>query len=135
MLPEKLKNLIVLLKEKTDLKKAIWNKTSGEDQFKLSISDGSSIVIGKYSGNHDNLHIMLLVFNSNGDAIERYDTEVEEYNKEEWDLVFSFHKSVSDSYYKVEETMDALLQQISSQDVIGESEKPNVVPEDDDLPF
>lgn len=135
MLPEKLKKIVILLKDKTDLRKTLWNKTSANDQFKLLMADGSSIVIWRYHSDHDQLQLMLTVFNSNGDAIERYDTEVEEFNKEDWDLLMTFHKSVSDSYYKVEETMDALIQQISSQDVIGISENGGSVPDDDDLPF
>jgi len=136
MISERLKKLIELLKEKTLSKKTIWNKTSGHGQFKLSISDGSAVTVTEWSDNY-NTGYEVVIFNSNGDAIERFSTETEDTSKEEQYLIQSFHKAASDSYYKVEETMDALLNSIINQDIIGNAESPIPPPpgEDDDLPF
>jgi hypothetical protein len=52
-------------------------------------------------------------------------------------LLKIFHKAASDQYYKVEETMDELLNSITSKDVIGTADNENTssAPDDDDLPF
>jgi hypothetical protein len=139
MIAEKLQRIIELLTEKTRAKKAIWNKSSGNNQFKLSINDGSAVTITEWSDNYNNITYEVTIFNSNGDAIERFNTDLDGSSKEDYHLLQTFHKAASDSYYKVEETMDALFDSISNQDVIGnkqEEEKPNLhYPDDDDLPF
>jgi hypothetical protein len=137
MIPEKLIKIIDLLKTKTINKQAIWNKASGGDQFKLSISEGSAITINYWTNNYGNEDIYeVVIFNSNGDAIERFSTDYVGTTEEDVALLQKFHKAASDSYYKVEETMDALLESIMHQDIIGNNE--NSIPgepEDDDLPF
>ena len=72
MIPEKLKQLIQLLTEKTQNKKAVWNKVSGNSQFRLSISDGISITINEWTEQYNDNSYEVIIFNSNGDAIQRY---------------------------------------------------------------
>ncbi|WP_140418634.1 hypothetical protein [Pedobacter sp. AJM] len=71
--------------------------------------------------------------------VERYDTENEQ-DDDSSKLLWSFHKAARDSYYKVEEKMEHLLNEISKQDVVGINEEKKIIPpavlsEDDDLPF
>lgn len=138
MIPERLKKIVTLLKDKTLQKKAIWNKTSGQDEYKLIIGEGSSIVVsfdyGSY--NSENAYITISIYNSVGEMVERYDNE----NEQDGDsdaLAWSFHKTVRDSYYKVDETMENLLEEISKQDIVGTKEESIVItPQDEeDLPF
>lgn len=133
MIPEKLKILIKLLIEKTLAKKAIWEKGSGSNQFKLSISEGIAITISEWENhyNHDDGY-EVIIFNSNANPIERYLTD-DNSSSEDIGLVQSFYKVASDQYYKVEETMDALLKSIKSADVIGK--RGESIDEEDDLPF
>jgi len=138
MIPEKLKQLIQLLTEKTQNKKAVWNKVSGNSQFRLSISDGISITINEWTEQYNDNSYEVIIFNSNGDAIQRYMSDNEQTPSEDFELLQNFHKSASDQYYKVEETMDALLTSITGQEIIGKLDtSPNEAPpgEDDDLPF
>jgi len=138
MIPEKLKQLIQLLTEKTQNKKAVWNKVSGNSQFRLSISDGISITINEWTEQYNDNSYEVIIFNSNGDAIQRYMSDNEQTPSEDFELLQNFHKSASDQYYKVEETMDALLTSITGQEIIGKLDTPpNEAPpgEDDDLPF
>lgn len=139
MIPERLKKIVTLLRDKTLEKKAIWNKTSGQDEYKLQIGEGSSIVVSFDYGNYDSEYITISIFNKNGDMVERYDTENEK-DEDSSILLWSFHKAARDSYYKVEETMEHLLNEISKQDVVGIKEEKKIIPpamlgEDDDLPF
>jgi len=138
MIPERLKKIVSLLKEKTLTKKAIWNKTSGQDEYKLTIGEGSSIVVSENFGNYNQEYITICIFNSGGDLVERYDNE-QETDDESNSLVLSFHKSARDAYYKVDETMEHLLDEISKLDVVGKKEEktfdlPNINDEED-LPF
>jgi hypothetical protein len=137
MIPERLKKILELLKGKTLDKKAIWNKTSGGNQFKLSINDGSAITISEWENNWASPQFEIVIFNTSGDAIERFNTEIDGITKEDTSLLQSFHKAASDSYYKVDETLDALLESIMHQDIIGNKEEPTspTVPDEDDLPF
>jgi len=127
------------LRDKTSEKKAIWNKTSGQDEYKLQIGEGSSIVVSFDYGNYNSEYITISIFNKNGDMVERYDNENEQ-DEDSSKLLWSFHKAARDSYYKVEETMEHLLNEISKQDVVGIKEEKKIIPpamlgDDDDLPF
>ncbi|WP_431294603.1 hypothetical protein [Pedobacter sp. P26] len=139
MIPERLKKIVTLLRDKTSEKKAIWNKTSGQDEYKLQIGEGSSIVVSFDYGNYNSEYITISIFNKNGDMVERYDNENEQ-DEDSSKLLWSFHKAARDSYYKVEETMEHLLNEISKQDVVGIKEEKKIIPpamlgDDDDLPF
>lgn len=139
MITENLKHLIQILTVKTTEKKAIWTKASGDKQFKLSINDGIAITVAEYNRNITNgTYHVVNVFNSNGDVIERLDTEDFNYSIAENDLITSFYKSASDSYYKVEETIDALIASVTSQDIVGKDDEERgqfIAPDEDDLPF
>ena len=140
MIPEKLKKILTLLRDKTIDKKAIWNKTSGEEQYKLSIGGGSSIVISLLYGNYNVEYFEVAIFNTIGQAVEIYNTESEAEN-DDTTLMRTFHKAARDSYFKVDETMDSLLEELSKQDIIGKVEvvPPPLPPTkntgEDDLPF
>jgi hypothetical protein len=73
-----------------------------------------------------------------GDVIERIDTEDFNYTTEEIKLIHMFHKAAHDSYYKVEETIDALFDSLNNDDIIGSRDgdaNESSSPDDDDLPF
>ena len=135
MITEKVKNLIELLTAKTLSKKAIWNKASADSQFKLSINDGSAITVREWTGQYNDLYYSITIFNRNGDAIERIDTEDLVYSPENIALFRSLHKAANDSYFKVEETIDALIASVNNQDLIGNNEIGDAPADDDDLPF
>ncbi|MEO5909702.1 MAG: hypothetical protein ABIP95_02385 [Pelobium sp.] len=133
MIPEKLAKLIELLTEKTKNKKAIWSKGSGDSQFKISVAEGIAVTISSWTDNWND-HFEVLVFNSNGNIIQRFVTDNNSTSKD-YQLLATFHGVASDQYYKVDETMDALLSSVNSDEVIGNIEKLDKAPEEDDLPF
>lgn len=138
MIPEKLKTLIELLIEKTIKKQAIWNKGSGSNQFKLLISQGAAITVTQWEQQYgsDKIDYGVNIFNSNGQAIEGFVSD-NDTSKEELRLLQNFYKAASDQYYKVEETMEAILNSLTGDDVIGIKEDSifNADDDKDDLPF
>lgn len=139
MIPEKLIKLIELLTERTTAKTAIWSKGSAENQFKLSTPEGMAITIIFWSQDYNDPETYLInVFNVNGNIIESFNTHHDGNNEpESFEMLRQLYKAVSNQYYKVEETMDALLASLQSQKVIGSADdsKNNDTIEDDDLPF
>lgn len=135
MIPEKLKKLIELLTVKTQEKKAIWNKGSAVNQFKLSLSEGMAITVNFWPEEYNESESYgITIFNINGDPIEGYNTDGDTAS-DTYTLLKQFHKAVSDQYFKVDETMDALLASIISHETIGILDKPIQQGEEDDLPF
>jgi len=125
---EKLKQLVALLIIKTENKQVIWNKASGDYQFKLILDSGIAVTISYYEGDiNDGENYHIAVFNSKGDVVHRYYCYV---NDEHWSLLSKFHRVASDTYYNVDETFEELLNSVNSEDVIG-----TVSEEGDDLPF
>lgn len=119
MIPEQLKQLILLLTEKTKNKQAIWNKVSGNNQFRLSISEGVAITIDEWHEQYGGeVAYEVAIVNFNGDAIQRYFSD-NQTPADDFDLLKTFHKSASDQFFKVEETLNALLNSVKGQDVIG----------------
>lgn len=135
MIPEKLKQLIILLTDKTNDKKALWNKGSVDGQFVLSLAQGAAVSVtewdGQWSTNYD-----VVIYNNSGDAIEKFSTD-QTSDSLDVNLLSTFHKAASNQYYKVDETMDALLSSVMSQDIIGTTISPVDLSasDEDDLPF
>jgi len=133
MINDKLRQLIELLTKKTKNKEALWNKASGDNQFKLLLPEGIVVTVGVYPGDYNNPESYnVSVYNSNGNVIQRYNTD-NDTSEVDFELMKEFHQSASDAYYKVDETFDALLKSVNSQGVIGTLDKEK--PEVDDLPF
>ena len=121
---EKLYSLIIKLNIKTEAKQAIWQKSSGAEEFKILLKTGT-IAIQKYRiSNFQPPSISITIYNSEGDLIEDYVIEevAEGYN--EADELFT---NIKRAYYKVEETVDDILSQLDSDEILGE--------EEDELPF
>lgn len=135
MINDKLNKLLNLLTDKTKKKEAIWNKASGNNQFKLKLPENIAVTISYYEGDYNNPEsYTIVIYNSNGDAIQRYSTD-EHTSPEDFELISSFHQVASDSYYKVDETFDSLIRSIESTDTIGMIENPKNEDIADDLPF
>ncbi|MFW0716218.1 hypothetical protein [Pedobacter sp. N23S346] len=133
MIPEKLRKLIELLLSRTIAKTAIWTKGSAENQFKLSVSEGMAITITFWHADaREPDMFVIIVYNVNGDPIETFNTFQDESSPQDFELLRQLYKAASDQYYKVEETMDALIAYLNGQEIIGEAEK---TPNNDDLPF
>lgn len=121
-----------MLISKTESKKATWNKASGQDQYTILLDNGS-ITIWRYD-DEDGANVIISILNSNYDEIykERFDERNNDPNL--INLLKDLHTAAKNSYFKVEETIEGILGEISSQEAIGRIEESDE-PEDDGLPF
>lgn len=138
MINDKLKKILSALTIKTKSKEALWNKASGENQFRLVLTEGIAVTVSFVEGdqfNHE--YYIVSLFNSGGDVIQRYYTNVIT-DAEDHELVQSFFQAASDAYYRVDETFDALLKSVNTVGTIGtlvEEDSKAIEEEDDNLPF
>jgi len=128
MIDPKYKKIIDRLIEKSKTKNAIWNKTSRENEFKINLKS-STLTIDQWHDERDGKNFIdLIIRNQRGDTIGRIvfdkDTESEEYN-----YLSVLHNHARESYYKVDETIDNIFDELSSDGKVGEED------ESDDLPF
>ena len=121
---EKLHELMIRLNEKTLAKQIIWKKSSGSEEFKLSLKTGP-ITIQKVQQRYNSAYIEISLYNLDGDMIENH--IVSEAHKD-YQAALDLFTNVRRTFYKVEETLDDILSQLSTDDTIGKDE-------DDDLPF
>lgn len=139
MISEKLKKLIELLIERTSARTAIWSKGSADNQFKLSVSEGTAITINYWVHDYNEPEMYIIaIFNQNGDQIESFNTHLDGNSDVlSFNLLKELHKVVSNQYYKVEETMDILLASLQTDKIIGNDGSFNTKEsiEEDDLPF
>jgi hypothetical protein len=127
MIPDNYKQLILKLAEKTAKKQVIWNKTTRDNEYKLSLEKGALTVDRWVDQETDLDSVDLAIYNDRGDQIDRiYVNE----RQEDFDLFTDFHANVRRSYYKLDETIKSIFNEISSDKVIGKEKPPP-----DDLPF
>lgn len=121
-------DLITSLILKTEKNQAIWNKTSRAKEFQLDFSKGR-ITIDLWTDEDQNELADFRMYNSNGDEIF---TVVADYrsDNEDYKLIQKLNKTVSDKYYKVQETIESFIKEMSSENTIGEEIKGL-----DDVPF
>lgn len=132
----KIKLLVHSLIELSDNKRVIWNKTSAENQFKVVLESGAALTIDSWSNNRrdDYPNLDLCIYNDRGELILRDIVSVEE-NIDEYNLLEKLHNCAKNIYFKVDDTIDGMLEEIDSdRKIIGIEEK-DVNPTDDDLPF
>lgn len=123
MISENLVVLIEKLKKKTIDGQAKWTKTSADNEFKLELSKGAITIDNWPSTNFGYMFVDIVVINDNGDVIERAaftdEEDLEDYNK-----VLDLHKEVSKSYYKVDETIKTIFDELDSDKIVGKGNLP-----------
>lgn len=139
MINDKLRQLIELLTQKTNNKEAVWNKASGDKQFKLILSNNIAVTVSYSNATlNEPEYYGIAIFNSNGDVIQRYYTD-DDTSAQDFGLIERFHQAANDAYFKVDETFDSLLESVSRKGTIGTIAKDEgdtkTILSDDDLPF
>jgi len=118
--------LIEKLKKKTELKQIIWNRTNSSNEFKLELNQTTITIDSWYSDDDSSFHADLCIINEHGDFISRFvfDESDENYSK-----LKNVHDLAKRQYYKVDEVLKDIINELDSDKVIG---KPDPK---DDLPF
>ena len=126
MIEKQHKALIEKLIEKTTSKKANWVKTSRETEYKLGLKSGA-ITTDLWNDNGID-YADLIIRNERGDIISQLTfTKIE--NSIEFDLLKNLHNQARESYYKFDETIEDIFDELNSDKEVGDKN------ESTDLPF
>ena len=122
---------------KTAKKEAVWVKE--DNGFSIKLSNNSYLTINRYFENYNGNIYVVDLFNENGYKILSADTSNEDQN-----VIYEFADelfyAITNVYYKVNETLDGIIAELDSNQLIGDknfqvSKPKNEASDDDDLPF
>jgi hypothetical protein len=126
MIEDKYIKLIKKLTEMSNNGKVNWNQTSRDTEFKVSLKTGS-VTTDFWKNNGENYSIDFSIRNDKGDSIYHVQADTEEGN--DYDLLVALHNSAKSSYFKVDETIENMIEELGKSDTVG-------LPHDDEeLPF
>lgn len=130
----KIKLLIDHLLDKTKKKEANWDRIGTSDSFQLFLDNGR-VAMDKFVSNKGNLFYQFSIINLNEDNILTIN-KTKELNKypivkdkdnDDYELLRGLHVEIRKAYFKVEETIEELLSEISKDGEIGKGD-PNPLP-------
>lgn len=128
MIPEKYKNIIAALKNKTEANQTNWNKSSGADSFSLKYSEGMIEIDMWYDSNDQSNYADITLFNRVGEKIDYVQTSATG-SPADFQLLKELHLTIKRKYYRVDYVLDSLLKVLNNKNnIIG-------IEENDDLPF
>ena len=125
----KIKNLIENLVIKTDKKETKWERIGKSDQFLLSLSTGK-VSVDKFVSKQGTLVYQFVVYNDKGEGIITINGIKKEgifLEETDYEVIKKLHESVRHNYFKVDETIEGLLNETKMEGEIGK--------EPDDFPF
>jgi hypothetical protein len=127
MVPEHYRNLVEKLKMKTQNGQAVWNKTSGENEFKLDLGQGTITTDKWFDPQSKKNFIDLRIWNEKGDCIDTFKVAKID-NIQDFDYLLDLHNMARKAYFKVDETFRNILKELDSDKTIGKDPEA-------DLPF
>lgn len=127
MIPQRIKNLIKTIVEKTDKGEITWGKTSRENEFKLFMENGAITTDNWEFEGED--YIDMSIYNNFGDKIENFSPDK---GSEEFSIIKELHQSAKREFFKVEKTIDGMFMELQSSNKIGKRE---VEEGDEELPW
>jgi hypothetical protein len=117
MTPEYITTLIEKLKNKTLQHKAIWNSSSGADEYKLDFEMGA-VTVDRWSIPEQNTEVVeLVILNEDGNKIERVafiEAEITDFNN-----LAELHTMAKRSFYKADDTIKNIFKELESDKTIG----------------
>ena len=117
MIPDNFVTLIQKLKEKTIAHKAIWVKTSRDNEFKLDLGKGA-ITTDRWISPEINLDCVdLVIINEKGDKVDSI--EIASSYKEDYKVLVELHVLAKRAYYKVDETFKNIFKELDDDKIIG----------------
>lgn len=127
MIPTNIKDLIKALTEKTASKKAIWGKTSRPNEFKLNLERGA-VTTDFWDDNRGDT-VDFAIYNNFGDRIDNFSATKGDL---EFELLIDLHNAAKREFYKVDETISSLFNEVNTDKSVGKRE---IEGEDEPLPF
>lgn len=122
---------------KTAKKEAVWVKE--DNGFSIKLSNNSYLTINYYYDSFNGTIYVVDLFNENGYKILSADTSQKD-QKVIYEYADELFAAITNVYYKVSETLDGIITQLDSDQLIGDknfqvSKPENEASDDDDLPF
>ncbi|MEC7770837.1 MAG: hypothetical protein VX798_06615 [Bacteroidota bacterium] len=120
----KIKGLIEKLISKTKSGKAHWGKTSSENEYKLAFKN-AMITSDTWFDNTTGMQVAdFIIRNNRGDTIQQF---VFHESEDGFELLKNLNASIVESYFKVDETINDIFNELDSDKDVGKK--------DDPLPF
>ena len=135
MIPEQIKSLIEKLIEKTEKKKANWHPSSGENSYQISLNSGTITIDSWYNPTEEAEFADIIIYNKNGDRIEGFAASKNDVKLDGYKLLMRLHDAVTESHFRIKETLLGMLDEVEKSDEIGEDKLDNKGLDIDDLPF
>jgi hypothetical protein len=126
MIPHNIENLIKALIEKTLAKQAIWGKTARLNEFKLHFEKGA-VTTDSWEGEGAEF-VDFGIYNSFGDKIDNF---IAAKGELDFDLLSQLHNCAKREFYKVDETISGLFNEVKAEKSVGKRE----IEGQGDLPF
>lgn len=122
------------LTEKSGNREVNWLKIR-DNEFKVLLKSGAITISKNYFDPEEQYYLYLRIYNLQGDTIYENSTNENEEITESTQLSFKtldeLFTLARSSYYKVEETIESIIDELSHENEIGSKEDPAK----DDLPF
>lgn len=122
------------LRDKTGRREVNWLKVR-DNEFKVLLKSGAITLSKQYYEGEGEYLLILRIYNIQGDAVFESTTsehdEITDSSKLPYSLLDELFSSAKDSYYKVEETIESIIDELTQENEIGAKEDS----EKDDLPF
>lgn len=122
------------LVEKSGKREVNWLKVRG-DEFKVLLKSGAITISKYYYDPEEQNYISLRIYNLQGDTVyENVTSENDEITgstKLPYKILDDLFSAARDSYFKVEETIENIIDELTHENEIGAKEDPRK----DDLPF
>lgn len=122
---QKIKDIIAELSDRTEKKVAVWNRFSSSEQFYIKLKT-ATLKIDRLTAKDKSIVYQVAIVNDKGDVIYNFNA-FKTTSPEEFNLLKEFHQKVKRAYFKVEETIEGLFDEIKKTE--GE------IGQDDSLPF
>jgi hypothetical protein len=123
MTQEQISEIIAGLNKKTNEGKAAWQKGSAGAQFFLQFKKGAISLTRYRKVANGPISIDLNILNEKGDSIHLMKTS-DATSGDEFKMLNDLYEMVKKSYYKIDETLDDIMNSLKSDKSVG-----------DDLPF
>ena len=121
MIPDYLKVLIQGLKEKTSKNEVIWQKSS-ETEFKVELQSGAITADKMWLSKKSTFMLEVCVYNNRGELADRI--AVSQFDEaDDYKFVDDFYIVVRRKYFKVEETIKGIIDEVQKNGVIGKEEE------------
>jgi len=93
-----------------------WQRTSGENEYKLQLRDGEVITVDKWLDKRQNYRVEMLVYSAEGEVADRV-TFTE--HDQEFIILDQFYDAVRRSFFKVDSTFQKIIQEIDEPSNVG----------------